>query len=107
LDAFNWEASLVKTSQTNGQDPFQHAIPARRDRPTQTWRKQHHVEVRQELLLVGIEMAQAGDDIAGQADADHFQHCAEDEQREVVEGRVRIDGCLLLEDDKGRGGRRR
>ena len=56
-------------------------------------------------MLVGIEVAQAGDDVTGQADADDFQDCAEDEKRQIVEGGMRVDGVLFLEDGEGRGRR--
>lgn len=56
-------------------------------------------------MLVGIEVAQAGDDVTGQADADDFQDCAEDEKRQIVKGGMRVDGVLFLEDGEGRGRR--
>jgi hypothetical protein len=47
---------------------------------TKTRSEQSHVEVRHELLGIGIKHALAGGDIARQTDTDNFQHGLKDEQ---------------------------
>lgn len=66
--------------------------------PTQAWREQLGVQVRNELLRVGVELAHPGDNVAGQTDAYDLHDSLEDEEREVGEvwmGAVRR--ALVLE----------
>ena len=51
-----------------------------RIRRTQAWGKEHNIEVGEELLLVGIEMSQARNDVARQADADDLEDGLEDKE---------------------------
>ena len=59
---------------------------------TQAWREQLGVEVCEELLRLGVEHALAGDDVAGQADADDLEDGAEDEDDEMAKVGMRRVG---------------
>lgn len=48
---------------------------------TQAWREEVDIEVREKLLLVGVELAESCNNVARQTDADDFEHSFEDEQR--------------------------
>lgn len=63
---------------------------------TKTWSEQLGVEVRQELLVLCIELAHSGDDVAGQAHAHNLHDSLKDEQREI--GEVGMRAVLLFED---------
>lgn len=52
---------------------------------TQTRRKQHNIQVGEELLLVRVEVAQSGDDVTRQTNADYFQYCSKNEHDEMIE----------------------
>lgn len=56
---------------------------------TKTRREELRVEVGEELLVFGVEVAHSGDDIAGEADADDLHDGLEDQQGEVGEVGVR------------------
>jgi hypothetical protein len=64
-------------------------------RPTQAGCKQLGVEVRQELLVIRIELAHSCDDVAGQTDAYDLHDRLEDQQGEVR--KVGVRGVLVLE----------
>lgn len=48
---------------------------------TQTGGEEHHVQVCDKLLGVGVEEALLGDNVAGQADTDDLQDGLEDEEQ--------------------------
>jgi len=52
-------------------------------RRTQAWREEHHVQVCQELLLIGIEVAKTSNNIARQAHTDDLKHGLEDQQTQM------------------------
>lgn len=62
---------------------------------TEAWGKQLCVEVRQELLVLCVELAHSRDNVARQTDTDNLHHGLEDEQRKVR--KVRVRAVLLPE----------
>lgn len=63
---------------------------------TQTWREEHHIQIRHKLLLLRIEHALSCDDIARHADADDLQDGLEDEENEVA----KIGFSLIVHHDR-------
>lgn len=68
------------------------------DKLTQTRREQLCVEVGQELLALGIELAHSCDDVSRRTHAHHLHDSLEHQQREVCEVGVRAVRRLVLED---------
>lgn len=90
LSAFSWEASFVKTAGPKMVSKGWTSRFMQSRRLTQTWSEELHVEVRQELLLVGIEMTHHGQDVARKTDADNLHHGLKDQEHEMVERWMRI-----------------
>lgn len=86
FSALSWDASLVKTKRGNGvRQEFkgEQKRHGKRQQRTKAGREEHHVQISQKLLLIGIEVAKARDNVSRQAHTDYFQNSLEDEQAEV------------------------
>jgi hypothetical protein len=95
LSAVNWLASLVKTRRTKSAQLLHNEQPLkpRRNgisigRLTQARRKESHVQIGHELLVLGIEHALSGDDISGQTHTHNLHDRLEYQQDQVAQGRV-------------------
>ena len=71
---------------------------------TQAWCEKSDVQIRYELLLVGIEHALSCDNITWQTNAHDLHHRLEDEEDEVSQWRMRIMVVADREEGEIRGG---